>query len=269
MQYALVNGQKREALPRLQGKCPQCSEDVIAKCGTRIIHHWAHARRLNCDPWWENETAWHRHWKNQFPEECREVSHTAITGEVHRADVKTAGGIIIEFQHSAITDEERAAREQFYENLVWVIDGNGFIENFQIFHRLPDPASEVAQDIVWTKSAVNMGGSQRGIFWRPSENPNMGLSSGELVRIHGIQEIQDKVDSAYRGHHQYEWIRPRRTWLDATCPVYIDFGENLVRLESYGEYRLPCIRMFAKAKILRDLRFETFAKSVGADSISE
>jgi hypothetical protein len=43
-----------------------------------------------------------------------------------------------------------------------------------------------------------------------------------MVRLHGIREIEAELDEAYRGHHQYDWVRPRRTWLDATCPVYID-----------------------------------------------
>jgi hypothetical protein len=77
---------------------------MVAKCGPRVMHHWAHAGRRNCDPWWENETPWHREWKNLFPEDCREVSHTAPDGEVHRADIKTPAGIVIEVQHSNMTD---------------------------------------------------------------------------------------------------------------------------------------------------------------------
>jgi len=90
---------------------------MIAKCGSRIMRHWAHTHAKNCDPWWENETQWHRDWKNHFPPDSREVSHTAENGEIHRADVKTTTGIVIEFQHSAMTDQERLSREQFYKNL--------------------------------------------------------------------------------------------------------------------------------------------------------
>jgi competence protein CoiA len=88
----------------------------------------------NCDPWWENETEWHRTWKNLFPESCREISHIASDCEVHRADIKTPTGIVIEVQHSAMTDAERQSREAYYGNLVWVIDGRGFRDNFDIYH---------------------------------------------------------------------------------------------------------------------------------------
>ena len=123
MQYAIVGSERREAFPRGRGVCTTCGTPMISKCGPRIMHHWAHFGRRNCDPWWENETPWHREWKNRFPEQCREITHIAPDGEIHRADIKTPSGIVVEVQHSAMTDAERLSREAFYGNLVWVIDG--------------------------------------------------------------------------------------------------------------------------------------------------
>ena len=143
---------------------------MVAKCGPRIIHHWAHEGRRNCDLWWENETEWHRDWKNLFPLDCREVSHTAEDGEVHRADIRTHTGIYIEVQHSSMTDAERISREQFYKNLVWVIDGRGFRNNFDVYHMLPDPKSELARDIVWMKATRPMQGTHHGMLFRVSAN---------------------------------------------------------------------------------------------------
>ena len=118
MQIALVGSERLEAFPGGRGQCPTCGAAMIANCGPRILHHWAHAGRRNCDPWWENETEWHREWKNLFPETCREISHNAADGEIHRADIMTATGIYIEVQHSAMTDAERISREAFYKNLI-------------------------------------------------------------------------------------------------------------------------------------------------------
>jgi competence protein CoiA len=134
------------------------------------MHHWAHACRKDCDPWWENETAWHREWKNLFPVKCREISYTAPDGEIHRADIVTHSGVVIEVQHSQMTDCERLSREAFYQNLVWIIDGRGFRHNFDIYHPLPHPASELAQDIVWLKATRPLqGGAVCGMFMRLSE----------------------------------------------------------------------------------------------------
>jgi competence protein CoiA len=85
--------------------------------------HWAHKGRLLCDPWWENETEWHRAWKDQFPADWQEIVHHSGDGERHIADVKTGDGWVIEFQHSHIEPDERRSREAFYPKLIWVIDG--------------------------------------------------------------------------------------------------------------------------------------------------
>jgi competence protein CoiA len=175
MQFALVNENRVEAFPKGRGTCPSCDLPMLAKCGPRNVNHWAHSGRRNCDPWWENETPWHREWKNLFPEEYREVSHTADDGEIHRADIKTPTGIVIETQHSSITDAERISREKFYKNLVWVIDGRNFRDNFDIYHMLPNPKSELAQDIVWSKAKRHMNGANQGLFFDFQKPPKKNL----------------------------------------------------------------------------------------------
>jgi len=122
MKFSLVNGQREEALPNLSGKCPACDQTMIAKCGEVKIWHWAHKGRRTCDPWWENETEWHRAWKGQFPDSWQEIVHRTEDGEKHIADVKTDQGWVIEFQHSHIKPEERRSRDVFYRKLVWVVD---------------------------------------------------------------------------------------------------------------------------------------------------
>lgn len=123
MKYALVNSELQEAHPGLSGKCPCCDSPVIAKCGDIKIEHWSHHKVRRCDPWWENETEWHRSWKSHFPKEWQEVVHRADDGEKHIADVKTDQGYVIEFQHSHIKTEERIAREEFYKQMIWIVDG--------------------------------------------------------------------------------------------------------------------------------------------------
>lgn len=124
MKFALVDGQRLEAQSHLSGVCIGCGNEVVAKCGTVRINHWAHKSTPRCDPWWENETKWHRDWKNLFPSDWQEVVHFAESGEKHIADVKTDQGWIIEFQHSYLTPGERLSRDSFYRKLVWVVDGN-------------------------------------------------------------------------------------------------------------------------------------------------
>lgn len=84
--------------------------------------HWSHPPGI-VDHRWEPETEWHRKWKDFFPKECQEVCHRPENGERHLADVKTAHGQVLEFQHSAIPEEERSSLEAIYGLMCWVVDG--------------------------------------------------------------------------------------------------------------------------------------------------
>lgn len=194
--------------------------------------------------------------------------HTAGDGEVHRADIKTPGGIVVEVQHSAISDTERSARESFYGNMIWIVDGLPFRSNFDIYHPLPDPDCLLASDLIWLKATREMQGAARGIFMRLSEcrleNPEATKENIRGGYLHGISDIKSEVEAAYVGHHQYDWVRPRRTWLDARCPVFIDLGAGvLARLGSYDTYRLPCVQLLSQADLVRDLMTSSNAWQVG------
>ncbi len=123
MKYAFVDGERQEAQLGRSGVCQACNKPMVARCGDIRAHHWAHRGGSHCDSWWENETEWHRNWKNKFPVNWQEVVHQADNGEKHIADVRTDQGWVLEFQHSKIHPDERNAREAFYKKLVWIVDG--------------------------------------------------------------------------------------------------------------------------------------------------
>lgn len=283
MQYALLNGRKSEALKGASGECPLCGRPTVAKCGPRVMHHWAHASRRNCDPWWENETEWHREWKSHFPEECREVTHTAADGEVHRADVKTPTGIVIEVQHSSMTDEERESRESFYQNLVWIVDGRGFRDRFAILGKLPDPSSEISRKLVWWPAHPPPKRDFRSPPWeriaqfvrvsdvveahpgftKASVRATGEIPSGILIWSSAHRRLEDEINAQYIGHHLFYWARRRQTWLESQCPVYFDFGEEaLWRLEVYDETGIQCVRPIAKRKLVHDAMVEGRAEDI-------
>ncbi len=136
MKYALLNGNRVEALKGFKATCPNpnCKTELIAKCGGIKKHHWAHKGKLHCDPWWENETEWHRAWKNNYPSDWQEFSFLDEgTKEIHIADVRTEDRLVMEFQHSNINPNERIAREKFYKNMVWVIDGTRLKSDYTRF----------------------------------------------------------------------------------------------------------------------------------------
>lgn len=123
MRFALGDGQRIAAAPGLSGECPMCGSKMLPKCGKLRVWHWAHRGVRNCEHWWEPEAAWHRQWKDEFPADWQEIVHYAEDGEKHIADVRTPHGLTVEFQRSRLPVEEATSREDFYGNMVWVVDG--------------------------------------------------------------------------------------------------------------------------------------------------
>ena len=135
LQYALVNGVK--TLPRqenkkpLHGICPHCGGEVVAKIYQDRMSHWAHLNSKMCDKWWESKTPWHIQWQNLFPKEWQEVrvDNPNDADDWHIADVCTSDGLVVEFQHSTISDFQREEREKFYttfkNDMIWVVFAGG------------------------------------------------------------------------------------------------------------------------------------------------
>ncbi len=112
-----------------RGICPVCESTVIARCGNKRAHHWAHESLVSCaytEYEHTHETPWHINWKNHFPVNWQEIILRDAEGEKHISDVRTPDGLTIEFQHSPISEEERISREKFYSSvgrMIWVVDG--------------------------------------------------------------------------------------------------------------------------------------------------
>jgi len=133
MQFAL-NENNQRIKPKYSGQiayCQLCNGKVIGKCGEIYTWHWQHVKDRNCDPWQEHETEWHRNWKFKFPEAWREVI-IEENNEKHIADVKTGHGTVIEFQNSPISSETIRTREDFYEDMIWIVNASEFRSNFVI-----------------------------------------------------------------------------------------------------------------------------------------
>lgn len=222
MQFADLNNSKIKPIKGQIGFCPMCGAEMIARCGKIKIHHWAHKGKLHCDKWWESETPWHRNWKNNFPEEWQEIIHKDSNGEFHIADIKTPHGLVVEFQHSHISNEERNSREYFYKHMIWIVDGTRRKNDLKRFnagriHFKPTKMPKVfyvhypeeVLSIDWLGSKVivilDFNGEnselsqQLFMFWRPKAKPLMQcmsllksdlvgwIKSGELIAV--LQEF--------------------------------------------------------------------------------
>lgn len=135
MLYARVSGVVLHAIHTDEnaGVCPTCNWQVRAKRGTVVGHHWAHAPGASCDPWKSAMSQWHVDWQGRFPEGSCEV-----VLDRHRADVLLRSEAdpndfqVIEFQNSPISEVDRANREEFWGDVVWVLNGPALSDGFKL-----------------------------------------------------------------------------------------------------------------------------------------
>jgi competence CoiA-like predicted nuclease len=116
MLFALDNNKvKTGPSPKANGTCIVCREVMVAKCGEKMVWHWAHkAGSNNCDLWYETITDWHIKWLEVFPEESREVAITKENySEKHVIDILTRNGVKIDLQSTKITVQEFDCRFAF------------------------------------------------------------------------------------------------------------------------------------------------------------
>lgn len=137
MRYAKKGLQRIEAtITGQRGFCPCCKSQVISKCGQVKVNHWAHFDKKNCDSWYAPMTKWHLDWQNKFPKDWQEKIIINKEGEKHIADIKTPSGVVVEFQHSYLSECDIIERSNFYskkaERLIWVLDGEKYGEKFHI-----------------------------------------------------------------------------------------------------------------------------------------
>jgi hypothetical protein len=132
MKWALVNNTRIEATSKALGFCQLCKSEMRGYDGSLQINHWKHVSNANCDSWHENETEWHREWKNKFPEEWQEKLRENETNK-HFADVFNPDKeLVIEFQNSSLSVGELHQRERFYNKMIWVVNAIPYIKNISL-----------------------------------------------------------------------------------------------------------------------------------------
>ena len=55
-----------------------------------------------------------------------------LTGEKHIADIKASSGFVVEIQHSPISEQELLSRENFYGDMIWIVDARDLFGYFSL-----------------------------------------------------------------------------------------------------------------------------------------
>jgi competence CoiA-like predicted nuclease len=131
MIFALKAKKRVRANPILKEVfCPYCGGEVIAKCGKIKIWHFAHKQDWACDDWKGKESDWHLEWKSNFDGPFQEVI-VKKENKRHTADIKTSN-MVVEFQNSSISSEDISKREEFYGEMIWVMNGDTLCKNMEL-----------------------------------------------------------------------------------------------------------------------------------------
>ena len=161
------------------------------------------------------ESAWHRNWKMAFPATFREKTFFSEAQNCqHRADIYTPCGTTIEFQHSPISLIELRSREDFYPNLIWVVDGSKF-KGFKILKHLPDVDDPKLDGYEFSHT-------QNLSLYKKTDliNAKRKLLTLSHPELHGV-----KLSSHY---FSFVWKHPHRVWYEAKFPMIFDFGGYFV-----------------------------------------
>ena len=173
--------------------CGQCGGEVLAKCGKLVSWHWAH-RVAECDTWGEGESDWHLAWKRAVTTESCEV----VMGN-HRADIRTAEGVVVELQHSPIEQDMISERERFYGSMRWLFDARAF--DLALLPR------DARVDFIWQRPRKSLLSVRAPMFW--------DLGHGFVLCVSKL-----KPDSPLGG------CAGQGTLLDAACFASQCFGSS-------------------------------------------
>lgn len=212
---------------------------MTAKCGPVKIHHWAHLRRADCDPWWEPMTQWHLNWQNEFPPEWREkIFRDEYSGEFHRADIHTPQGLTIEFQHSALSLNELESRNAFYKKLIWVVNAQPFKHNF-LFSDTPNPASPLLMRYHFIVDQQGFANSPRFYLKHEYRDYGPALSREGALSDQKLRSVAEESKYQYK---LFTWSYTRKAWLNSSAPVFLDFGDEfLYRIRKREQIGTPLL----------------------------
>lgn len=197
--------------------CPACGEPLFvrAKDSIAVKAHFAHKKGTDCDDFTHDMSEWHLNWQRQFPEECREV--VVENGEEkHRADVLIKN-TVIEFQHSPITANEIARRNNFYLScgyrMIWVFDAENQIKNQ--YEDTLDPVKCREFDLCWKRAKQQFSApmDNRVVVFIQYKTPvSIPELNGEAVDVMLLLKGVEPKDIRFLStqiNNKYYYLQPR------------------------------------------------------------
>jgi hypothetical protein len=168
--------------------------------------------------------------------------------------------------------------------MIWIVDGQPFASQFEVSeYPLPHPKSTLLEDVVFSSSTFSYPNryirdmipyrSRIPYFYRMSEEKKEKVFDEDLTRrlrmnerrndpgfveeldvelhlMHSAKTIEKEIMADYRDHHLFRWERPRQVWMEASAPVFFDFGTHeLFRLMRYPPISW-CVQRISKQALV-------------------
>jgi hypothetical protein len=250
MRYAIVDGIKQLPSKGTWGSCPSCNATVVSKCGSLVVHHWAHKVGVDCDSWSEPIGPWHLEWQSEVKPDFVEV----VKGS-HRADLIGNGDCVIELQHSPISGDDIRAREDFYGKMVWVFDATERFEMVATGKRVFFSFGRTKHIGLCTKPIFLDFGSllvevesvnedvahMNGYGWTRSREwfSKAFLSDRLVAGKSGPKSTSPKINARWSKNHRYDRTKHMSKWMDPLRGEAVSIPKNTVCLPLTWRLKSP------------------------------
>jgi len=239
-----VTGKRYEASPEVKKlvlECPMCKCGVQAKTGDIKAHHFAHLYK-DCGYFnYKGMSKWHTEWQNLFNVDQREV-RMQKNGKTHIADICNSNGIVIEFQHSSISLENKQSRDEFYDKLIWVVDVSDIASNIHLGKK--EVATQELENYLWEKECFErrlskLNNAKIQEFY--TDLISHWFNDDEIERFSELlRDVKERVDSIVfrkftgmaweKNTYKFDWKWHRPRWLNTEenlkAPVFLDMGNG-------------------------------------------
>lgn len=203
MKYAIVNNSKTavDETEATTAHCPCCNSEMVARRGNIMVHHWAHKSLIECDSYFEPKTEWHVRMQNLLSGNDKTKQEVIIEKDnvKHIADIVNNKGVVIECQHSPISQETIVERETFYNDMIWLFDAETFCKNWEIVDTFNDKYNATMVKVVCKYYRGTLDVAKKPIYFNfaDRDGTNNFLRLKNIYRSYGKIYANCKVMEEY------------------------------------------------------------------------
>ncbi len=116
--------------PHARGWCIACGYELIARCGSHRVKHWAHKPYSSCIAIQEDETDWKREWRQLFkPDFCEVVRDGVFFDAICNNDTP------VMLRVTAIDTDKLVSLQEKFPKMICIFDAQKIWGNLKMVNR--------------------------------------------------------------------------------------------------------------------------------------